>query len=202
MEGLDPERTFVPTLIRAFGHGEIIVVKEALGGMPIRLWVKDWEPAKGQPVDDQQPAKRGEIYDRLMTKVRDALKDCRPDTVTFVWMQGERDAREGHGEVYAESLKKLFRQLRTDLKRIDINVVIGQLSDFSVGNSKYQNWDEVRGAQQRVASEEERVALIDTDDWNGENNDLHYTKDGYDKLGEAFAEKALQLIKRFQKQPK
>jgi hypothetical protein len=200
MEALEPQRTFTPTVAQALAGDEIVVVKEAVGGMPIRMWVKDWAPAEGRSVVDQQRSTQGEIYDRLMRKVRDAIKDGNPDTVTFVWMQGERDAREGHGEVYVESLRELIRQLRTDLKRDDINVVIGRLSDFSIGNGRFKHWDEVRGAQEQIAREDERAAWIDTDAWNGEGNELHYVKDGYDKLGKAFAEKALELISRFQKE--
>ena len=51
------------------------------------------------------------------------------DTISFVWMQGERDAKEGHSTVYAASMKGLIDQLRTDMKRDDITVVIGRLSD-------------------------------------------------------------------------
>lgn len=194
MVGLMPDRTFTPTVTDALRGDEILVVKEAVSGMPIRYWVKDWKPDEGRIVVDQPSIRRGEFYDRMMAKVRAGIKDRKPATVTFIWMQGERDAREGHGEVYAESLKKLIQQLRTDLKRDDINMVIGRLSDFSVGNEKYRHWDEVRAAQEQVAREDDRAAWIDTDDWNGDDNELHYVKDGFDMMGNAFAENALELI--------
>ena len=41
-------------------------------------------------------------------------------------------------------------------------VVVGRLSDFGVGNEKYENWDEVRAAQVEVAKAdpEFRVGLL------------------------------------------
>jgi hypothetical protein len=50
-----------------------------------------------------------------MTKVKPAIEDQKINTVTLIWMQGERDARVKHGKVYSESLKRLRAQLTRDL---------------------------------------------------------------------------------------
>jgi hypothetical protein len=109
-------------------------------------------------------------------------------------MQGERDALEKHGEVYAESLKGLVRQLSADLKRDDVNVVIGRINDYSMDNKSHPHWTLVRDAQVRAAKELPRAAWVDTDDLNGGKNDIHATKEGYDTLGKRFAEQAIALI--------
>jgi hypothetical protein len=36
-------------------------------------------------------------------------------------MQGERDARDGHGSVYADSLRGVIKQISADLGRDDIH---------------------------------------------------------------------------------
>jgi hypothetical protein len=191
MAGLDPAISFTPTVTQAFADDQVIVVKDASGGQPIRRWYKKWKPASGAA-----PKADGALYDRLMAKVKAALGNKRPDTVTFVWMQGERDAREKHGEVYAESLRGLLGQLRDDLGRQDILFVIGRLSDFSNGNTRYAHWDLVRQAQVEVAEADPRGAWVDTDDLNGPNNGLHYTRDGYKELGKRFAERAIELVRK------
>ena len=140
------------------------MVKDASGGQPIRRWYKKWAPGKGAA---PKKGKNGDLYDRLMTKVKAETQGKTIHTVTFVWMQGERDAKEQHGDVYAKSMRGLVDQLAADLKRKEINFVIGRLSDFSNGNKKYKNWDEVRKAQAEVADADERGAWIDTDDLNG-----------------------------------
>jgi len=194
MAGLDPDRTFTPAVAEALGEKNIIVVKSAQGAQPIRRWYKQWKDAEGNA-----PDKTGDLYDVLMKKVHEAVGDRKPTTVTFLWMQGERDAREMHGEVYAASLTGLIRQLSADLGRDDVNFVIGRLSDFSNGNTKYKHWDEVRAAQVKVAEASKRGAWVDTDDLNGPKDDLHYTRpDGYDELGKRFANAALQLAHEHQ----
>lgn len=197
MAGLDPDESFTPTVRAALGEDKVIVVKDALGGQPIRRWYKQWKPAVGDG-----PQATGDLYDRLMEKVREAIEDQEIATVTFVWMQGERDAREGHGDVYAVSLNGLLEQVRRDLGRGDVRFVIGRLSDFDMANEKYPHWTKVRHAQVEVAESDPHGAWVDTDDLNDGINrrgkqirdDLHYSAEGYETLGRRFAEKAIGMI--------
>lgn len=189
MVGLNPDASFTPAVRQGLEGDEVIVVKAAWGGRSILRWYKKWEPAQGEP-----PASTGDLYDHLMKKVRAAIEDTRPTTITFVWMQGERDSWSG-GKVYAAALKGLIDQLRDDMGRQDVNVVIGRLSDFDMGNKQRKHWTVVRDAQVQVAEADPRAAWVDTDDLNGPKDGLHYTKDGYKKLGERFARKALALLR-------
>ena len=197
MAGLDPNISFTPTVEAAFGKDNVIIIKDAQGSQPIRRWYKKWKPVKGDT-----PKATGDLYDRLMLKVNAAIKGNKIKTVTFVWMQGERDAREKHGEVYAASFKSLIDQLADDLGRKDINFVIGRLSDFDMADKKYPHWTMVRKAQVEVADASLRGSWVNTDDLNDGknkkgkdiNNDLHYSVDGYKNLGKRFAEKAITLI--------
>ena len=193
MKNLNPDDTFTPALKAAYPNDDIIVVKDAQSGNPIRRWYKDWKSASGDPMD---AGKNGRLYTRLMAAVNEALKDKpKPDTVTFLWMQGEADTHSADtANVYADSLKWLISRIRTDLKRPDTYVVIGRISDFN-----YEEFPEgvktVREAEVAVAEADPLAGWIDTDDLNGEQNGLHYTKDGYAKLGQRFAEKAIALEK-------
>ena len=198
MAGLNPSHTFTPAVEKEFGKENVIVVKDAQGGQPIRRWYKGWQ------VDGKnQNQKIGDLYDRLMKKVNPAIEGKELSSVTFVWMQGERDAREKNGDVYAKSLKGLLKQLSDDLSRKDINFVIGRLSDFDMDNKRYPHWTTIRKVQVEFAENSPRNAWVDTDDLNdGLNragkqikNDLHYSVQGYDTLGKRFAEKAIELIK-------
>jgi hypothetical protein len=189
MAKLDPRRTFIPTVEAHFGADNVIVVKDAQGGRPIREWYRDWRPARGE-----KPAGSGELYDRLMSKVRGAIEGEHLQTVTFVWMQGEKDGRQGHGDVYAQSLLGLARQLEADLGRDDVNFVIGRLSDFDMSNTRYVHWTLVRAAQESLCRSRGRWSLVDTDDLNGPEDDLHYTAEGYDRFGRRLAEAAIRLV--------
>lgn len=198
MAGLNPEESFTPAVEKEFGAENVIVVKDALGGQPIRRWYRNWKPLEGN-VPEAQP----DLFDSLMIKVRKAIENENIETVTFIWMQGERDAREEYGEVYERSLKGLYNQLSKDLGRNDLNFVIGRLSDFDMANEKYPHWTMIRDIQVKVADSDPHFAWIDTDDLNdgfnrgGEKieNDLHMSAEGYVIMGERFANEAIRLIR-------
>ena len=191
MAGLDPKVSFTPAVEQAFADDAVIVVKHAAGGQPIRRWYKKWELPAGA-AEAKGATKNGDLYDQLMQAVTKAVGDKQPDTVVFVWMQGERDAKAGWQAAYYDALRGTIEQLRTDLKRPEIAVVIGRLSDHLKGNA---NWDAVRSAQEKVATEEKLAAWVDTDDLNGKEG-LHYTKEGYAELGKRFAERSIALIRK------
>ena len=200
MANLDLDMSFTPMVQQKFGKDNVIIVKDAQSGQPIRRWYKKWRPAAGET-----PKASGDLYDRLMAKVDGAVGEAKIESVAFIWMQGERDARESLGEVYAKSLRGLIAQVSADLHRPDLNVVIGRLSDFDMNNAKYPHWTMVREAQVAVAESNPRWAWVDTDDLNDKRdkqsgelfNGLHYTKKGYKLLGGRFAEKAMTLEKNY-----
>jgi len=197
MAGLNPEESFTPLVKEELGEENVIVIKDAAGGQAIRRWYRAWRMPEGE-----DPRAQADLYDTLLVKVREAIKNEKIATVTFIWMQGERDAREKLGEVYEVSLTGLYQQLGNDLDRNDIYFIIGRLSDFDMLNEKYPHWSMIRDIQVKVAESDPRFEWIDTDDLNdglnrnGEEiqNDLHMSAEGYVVMGKRFAEKALQLI--------
>lgn len=199
MERLIHRQSFTPAVAAAFGKDNVIVVKDAMTGQPIRRWYKEWKAADGTT-----PADRGDLYDRLMDLVWTAISNREIATVTFVWVQGEFDARTSHGEVYAASLRGLYDQLCRDLGRDDINFVIGRLSDFGLTDARYPHWAMVQAAQESVAASNPRFALVVTDAFNdikdpetGEmRNDLHYSREGYIAFGRELANVSIDLIKK------
>lgn len=198
MQGHRPQEAFTPAVEAAFGAANVIVVQDALGGQPIQRWYKGWTAPDGS-----KPVQTGDLYDRLLKKVEDAVRNEKILSVSFFWMQGERDAKMGWGDVYEASLKGLIKQLGDDLGRDDLIVVIGRLSDFDVQNAKYKHWTKVREVQVKVASEHPRGAWVDTDDLNDGVNrsgkqikdDLHYSAEGYKLFGKRMADAAINLIK-------
>jgi len=161
MVRLDHTLTFVPAIEETFGKENVIIVKNASGGQPIRRWYKDWKDPSGIA-----PESTGDLYDRLMEDVNAAIEGEKFASVTFIWMQGEKDARNSWGEVYASSLQGLIDQLSDDLGRKKINVVIGRISDSGFRSDEYPHWSLVREAQEEVAASNRRYVWVDTDDLN------------------------------------
>jgi hypothetical protein len=199
MRNLKMKDSFHPMIKEKFGDENIITVKMAWHGQPIRLWYKDWKDADGN-----KPEKVGNLYDIMMKNVNAKMKGQKVATVTFIWMQGERDAAEKHGGVYAQSLEGLVKQLSKDIKRDDINVVIGRLSDFDMKNEKYPHWTMIRDIQVELADSHENWAWVDTDSFNdvAKNGNvfqsIHYTQQGYIEFGKRLAEESIKLIQKQQ----
>lgn len=197
MAYLKPEESFIPAVAERFGEENVIVVKDALGGQPIRRWYQNWKPLKGNG-----SSSRSDLYDTLLTKVNLAIENEKIATVTFIWMQGESDANENHGEVYEKSLTGLYSQFSNDLSRKDINLVIGRLSDFDMSNKKFRHWTMIRDIQVKVATSNPRFDWVNTDDLNDGVNqngkkiqdDLHMSTQGYILMGKRFADKSIRLI--------
>lgn len=202
MAGMDPNASFVPAVEKAFGKDKVLVVKDAHGGQPIRRWHKAYRYPDGREIKDRSQI--GDLYDRLMEKVKAATAGRAFDTVTFVWMQGERDAKEALAEAYPTAFKGILDQLKADLKRDRIRFVIGRISDFDLKNAAYPHWTRIRDIQVKLAEEDPDGAWIDCDDLNDGKNkagkeirdDLHMSVDGYRTMGERFAEKAIALLRR------
>lgn len=197
MQGHRPDEAFTPAVNEAFGESNVLVIQDALGGQPIQRWYKGWKSPEGK-----QPETTGDLYDRLMSKVKPAVEGKQLASVTFIWMQGERDAKMKWGPVYEASLIGLYDQFRKDIGRDDVNFVIGRLSDFDMDNKRYPHWTMIRDIQVKVAESSPRFRWVNTDDLNdGKNragkaiaNDLHYSGEGYKTLGKRFADCSKELI--------
>lgn len=205
MARMNPKLGLEPEAKKLFPNAKVVYFKIAQGGRPIRLWVAEWDKIATKAGIDVKSKRRrdrtkGTVYYAPILKQYEALlkKYPKPASVTFCWMQGERDAREKLDAAYAASLKQLIANLRRDLKQPKMNFVIGRISD--VGKPSNKPWQAVREAQVKVATEDKRGAWVDCDDLNDKvkngkkRNDLHYTQEGYELLGRRFVRQAKALI--------
>lgn len=205
MAGMNPKSGFVPETATLFPGADVAFIKVAAGGQPIRHWLAEWdEIARKHGID---PAKvragdkmKGPIYYTQILEQFAAMlkKHPNPASVTFCWMQGERDAKENLEAAYGDGLKTLIANLRRDLKQPQMNFVIGRLSDFGKPDNK--PWQAVRQAQVDLSKSDERGAWVDCDDLNNKErngaafDDLHYTPAGYELLGRRYARQARAIV--------
>ena len=199
MAGMNPESGFVPEAKKLFPDAEVVYIKVAQGGQPIRLWVDQWNDiASKYKLASTNSATK--FYKPILAQYAKLTeKHAEFASVTFCWMQGERDAREKNAVAYYDALKQLTENLRRDLKQPKMNLVIGRISDFK--NAVYSDWDKIRSIQTRLADDDPRGAWVDCDDLNNKpgkdgalRDDLHYTKEGYAILGRRFARQGKRLI--------
>ena len=206
MVGMDPETGFMPEAKKLFKDEKVVYIKVAKGGQPICRWLEEWTDIAEKNGVDARTRKRilkdkgVEFYQPILDQYKQLLKKHpRPASVTFCWMQGERDANGGGQPAYRESLKLLIAKLRRDLDRPDMNVVIGRLSD---AGEKKESWKAMRKIQMEIAGEDPSGAWVDCDDLNNKTKDgktqnaVHYNRpDGYVTLGRRFARQGYALIK-------
>ena len=204
MAGMDPETGFVPEARKLFGSEDVVYIKVAKGGQPICRWVKEWaEIAKDKGLDARHRERilKGEgvlFYQPILDQYRAILKKHpQPKSVTFCWMQGERDANGGADAAYKDALKMLIAKLRRDLERPDMNVVIGRIGDYALDRPSCVA---VRKVQREIIDEDPRGAWVDVDDLNNKEikgeikSVVHYTKEGYELLGRRFARQGKALV--------
>ena len=204
MQGMDPETGFMPEAKKLFGDEEVVYIKVAKGGQPICRWLEEWVAIAKEKGLDEKHIKRihkdgkVEFYQPILDQYKEMLKKHpKFASVTFCWMQGERDASGGADAAYKEALKLLITYLRRDLKRPDMNFVIGRISDAA---PERPSWVAVRKAQHEIADEDPRGGWVDVDDLNNREKDgeiinaVHYTKEGYVILGQRFARQGHALV--------
>ena len=112
-------------------------------------------------------------------------------------MQGEADASsESTASIYGENFEGILKLLREDLGRDDIHFVIGRLSDHP-NPTKYPAWDQIRRTQVEVAENSPLGRWIDTDAFNGDDDNLHYPsgEEGRVALARSFAAQAIELAR-------
>lgn len=195
MANLDPAQVFIPEVERHFGAENVVIVKVARSGQPIRRWYKKWTVT-----GKQNPKEIGDLYEQLMATAEKALNGRPIQSATLIWMQGERDAKERLSAHYKVAFLGMVEQLKTDLDVPQINYIIGRISDSGLDN---KDWDSIRDVQQKLGESGPHSAWINTDDLNDDGqkrNDLHYSEKGYQLLAKRFADKAIPLLSAPSKQ--
>ena len=197
MAGMNPKLGLEPEIEKLFPEAEVIYFKVAKGGQPIRFWVSQWNDiAKKHGLKTLLTGSPQEknYYQQILKSYEAQVGERKPASVTFCWMQGERDAKEKLHSAYKEALGTLISNLRKDLQQPEMNFVIGRLSDF--GKQGYKEWQHVREVQVQLAQEDKHGAWVDCDDLNNKKgkDDLHYTQEGYKLLGQRYIRQARALI--------
>ena len=206
MQGMDPETGFMPEAKKLFKDEKVVYIKVAKGGQPICRWLEEWQDIakkNGLRENDIKRIHKGgevEFYQPILDQYKEMLKKHpKFNSVTFCWMQGERDANGGGQPAYKDALKLLISKLRRDLKRPDMNIVIGRLSD---AGEKKESWAAMRKIQLEIVDEDPSGAWVDCDDLNDKmvkgkmQSVVHYNRpEGYITLGQRFARQGYALIK-------
>ena len=191
---------FEERVAKQFGKENTVVVMRQKSGRGIRFWVADYRQPPNRDLTEKKMTSNGMEYKPLIEAALAATKGQTFDTVGFIWMQGESDANNRLSETYEESFHKLVNRLKKDLGRDDLYFVIGRINDYARSRPDNEHWKSVREIQVKLGKTPGN-AWIDTDDLNGgdekqPDGDIHFPKEGVTLLGQRFADKAIELIKK------
>lgn len=192
--------SFAQSVEKIFGKDKVIVVRVGWPSQPIKMWYKAWAPPEG--MQDPSPDKNGSTYEALIKGTQKAIAGKQIEDVTYIWMQGEEDARAGWGSVYEKSFNGVLEQLKQDLKVTEINYVVGRINDYWTNGKGLKDGDLIRSTLVKLGEAAPNAAWIDTDDlnkgvnpWGGYDEcDGHFSPQGYRVIGQRFARKACLLI--------
>ena len=193
LRDLQPDNPFGPEItlgrrLADFTSGDatsrIAIIKYALSASDLE---NDWRGG-----GDATTTGDGEQYSIFQTTVSgglSSLASAHPEAEIIiegiVWVQGERDVRQGFQDNYEINLTGFIADVRQTygdgLPFIVVRLSSGQ-TDLPLDNLEV-----VRAAQTAVANADPRVALIDSDSFGLLSDDLHFNAAGQQQIGDASA---------------
>jgi len=202
------ELTFARALQSARPDRRIAIIKYSRGGTSLAIdaarhfgcWDPDFDGGTGPGAGINQ-------YDHFLATivhaaaVRDIDGDGQDDRLIpagIVWMQGESDAAHTAetAQHYAANLKRLLDLIRAALRRDDLPIAVGRISDSGQDKQDRRVWDfghTVREQQKAFVDADGAAALVTSTDSYGYSDPWHYDSAGYRDLGHRFAEALLKL---------
>lgn len=172
--GAGPGIPFALAMLAADPRISIGLVPCAVGGSPLRRWVKG-----------------GDLYAQALARAQTA--SATGTLQGILWHQGETDSdKSDTADTYETRLAQMFADLRHDLGRPDLPIVVGQLGEF-VAKEKHPHVDTVRAALARIPAAVPRVGFADSAGLGHKGDALHFDAAASRELGRRLASAMLAL---------
>lgn len=200
------ELSFAHKIQHLYPNERIAIIKYSRGGTSIDSLAAgrfgSWEP-------DYQGSNGINQYDHFLKTVRLAMKqkDIDGDGIEdelipsgILWMQGESDGvfTEEIAVKYYDNLKRLMDLIRATLRKDDLPVIIGKISD-SNNDTDGKVWDYgelVQYAQEKYARNDPHAAIVRSTKHYQYSDKWHYDSKGFIDLGVQFALAYYGLVER------
>ena len=167
--GIGPGMSFAEQMIKADSNVTIGLVPCAVGGTPLRRWVKG-----------------GDLYENAISLAKVAAKSGVLKGV--LWHQGESDSdQKENAESYQARLTQMFQDLRTDLNTPDLPVVVGQLGMF-LESEKHPYVETVRTALRQMPAALPHAGYADSAGLGDKGDQLHFNAEAQREFGRRYAE--------------
>ena len=172
--GVGPGIAFARELLGGDATRTIGLIPTAVGGTPLRRW-----------------SKGGDLYEQAVARAREA--SARGVIRGVLWHQGEADAESSRNAAsYGARLAQMFQDLRRDLDRPDLPIVVGEIGRF-VSPQRLSEADTVRDALRRMPEMSPHVGFASSEGLGHLGDELHFSADAARELGRRFA-RAMQAL--------
>jgi len=172
--GSGPGMSFAFDMVRADPTITIGLVPCAVGGSPLRRWVKG-----------------GDLYAQALGRIKAAAGAGQIKGV--LWHQGESDSdKKQNADTYGARLAGMIKDLRQDLRLPGLPIVVGQLGEF-LPPGKFPHAGSVRAAIKRLPLDLPGVGYADSAGLGDKGDRLHFSAEAEQQLGARFAAAMRQL---------
>ncbi len=174
--GVGPGMSFAQAMLKVNPDVTIGLIPCAVGGSPLSRWVKG-----------------GDLYEQAVARAKVASADGVLGGV--LWHQGETDSDKlPLADTYESRLVRMIADLRADLGRPDLPVVVGQLGEF-LTVEKHPGVESVRAALKRIPTLVPRTGYVDSAGLAHKGDALHFDTASARELGVRYAEAMKNLSK-------
>jgi hypothetical protein len=174
--GMGPGIYFAKEMLKTDPKITIGLVQSAVGGTPLRRWVKG-----------------GDLYEKAVERAKLAAPFGQIKGV--LWHQGESDTNtEENAGTYEARLSQMLKDLRQDLSMPNLPIVVGQLGEF-LSAEKYPQVKTVRAAIAHIPAIVPNTGFADSIGLGHKGDILHFSADAQAEFGVRYAKVMQQLQK-------
>lgn len=188
-----PEITWGKCLSEALANDStrVAIIKYGVGGTDLE---NDWQAGGDSSTIGDGP--QYQTFQNIVTSGLSAIGTSYPNALITIegilWVQGERDAKGGFENSYAANLTNFIADVRATYGA-DLPFIISRLS-INQTNIPAAPLGIVRAAQDSVAAADQFAALLDTDSYGMQSDNLHFNALGQQEIGQGACLLSLDLL--------
>ncbi len=170
--GIGPGISFAREMLKNYPGGKIGLVPTAVGGSPLKDWVKG-APHYEYALKEAEIAAQFGVLEGIL------------------WHQGESDSeKQSDALTYEARLTQMFRDFRDDLGNPNLPIVVGQLGDFVIAPQV----ETVKTALKKIPTDLPSVEFADSKGLTDRGDHLHFSASSQLELGKRFEEAMQKLL--------
>lgn len=179
--GVGPGLTFATGILKDETDPNVVIglIPCAVGGTPLKRWVKD-----------------GDLYKAAIERAKTASRNG--VIKGMIWHQGESDTEEPDtADTYGTRLEGMINDLRKDLRQPELPIVVGQLGDFlAISPKKFPHADTVKAAIKKIPETVPHTGYADATGLGHKGDKLHFSTEAEREFGTRFAIAMKDLTKK------